>query len=104
MAQDPGDEVTQLRARIAELESRKSTVLSGVQLIVLVTFVPMMFAFLALAVRMIWSATSNPDILENIEGLLAALAILSNPISAGMGVIMGGLADEIKGALKNGKV
>lgn len=100
--QSPEDALAQALRRIAELEGKRSTTLSGVQFIALLTFVPMVFAFLFLAGRMIWSATGDPKVLEDIEGLLAALAILSNPVSMGMGVIMGALSDEIKSLVKGG--
>jgi hypothetical protein len=98
------DQLSQALSRIYELEGKRSTTLSGVQFLVLCTFVPMVFAFLFLAGRMIWSATGNPEILRDIEGLLAALAILSNPVSMGMGVIMGALSDEIKTMVKGAGV
>jgi hypothetical protein len=35
--------------------------------------------------RIVWSASSNADTLDNIEGLLTALAVLTIPVSAGLG-------------------
>jgi len=40
-----------------------------------------------LAARIIWSASSNPETLDNIEGLLTALAVLTIPVSAGISKI-----------------
>jgi hypothetical protein len=102
MTTDNEDQLAAALSRIQEMEGKRSTTLSGVQFLVLITFFPMVLAFLLLAGRMIWSATGDPEVLKNIEGLLAALAILSNPVSMGMGVIMGALSDEIKALVKNG--
>jgi len=63
---------------------RESVTLSGKELIQLVIFAPVVFTWLFLAARIIWSASSNPDTLDNIEGLLTALAVLTIPVSAGI--------------------
>ena len=66
------------------------TTLSGRELIQLVIFTPEVFVWLFLAARIVWSASSNPDTLDNIEGLLTALAVLTIPVSAGLGKIFEG--------------
>tara|TARA_R110002020_G_scaffold54171_1_gene151233 strand:+ start:356 stop:613 length:258 start_codon:yes stop_codon:yes gene_type:complete len=66
---------------------RESVTLSGRELIQLVIFTPVVFTWLFLAARIIWSASSNPETLDNIEGLLTALAVLTIPVSAGIGKI-----------------
>ena len=66
---------------------RESTTLSGRELIQLVIFTPVVFVWLFLAARIVWSASSNPETLDNIEGLLTALAVLTIPVSAGLGKI-----------------
>ena len=43
--------------------------LSGKELIQLVIFTPVVMVWLALASRIIWSASSNSETLDNIEGL-----------------------------------
>jgi hypothetical protein len=48
---------------------------------------PVVVVWLVLAARIIWSATSNPDTLDSIEGLLTALAVLTIPVSAGLGKV-----------------
>tara|TARA_R110000787_G_scaffold149589_1_gene263534 strand:- start:369 stop:623 length:255 start_codon:yes stop_codon:yes gene_type:complete len=63
---------------------RESVTLSGKELIQLVIFAPVVFTWLFLAARIIWSASSNPETLDNIEGLLTALAVLTIPVSAGI--------------------
>jgi len=64
-----------------------ATTLSGRELIQLVIFGPVVFVWLFLAARIVWSASSNPNTLDNIEGLLTALAVLTIPVSAGLGKI-----------------
>jgi|TARA_Y100000296_G_scaffold80637_1_gene106489 hypothetical protein len=49
-----------------------------------VIFTPVVFTWLFLAARIVWSASANPETLDNIEGLLTALAILSVPVSHGL--------------------
>jgi len=68
-------------------KGKESVTLSGRELIQLVIFTPVVFTWLFLAARIIWSASSNPDTLDNIEGLLTALAVLTIPVSAGIGKI-----------------
>ena len=68
----------------SEGNSRESVTLSGKELIQLVIFAPVVFTWLFLAARIIWSASSNPETLDNIEGLLTALAVLTIPVSAGI--------------------
>ena len=70
-----------------EKNRKNSTTLSGKELIQLVIFAPVVFVWLTLAARIIWSASSNANTLDNIEGLLTALAVLTIPVSAGLGKI-----------------
>ena len=71
MAQDTGN-------------GRDKATLTGRELIVLVIFTPVVFVWLFLGARIVWSASSNPETLDNIEGLLTALAVLTIPVSAGL--------------------
>ena len=66
---------------------KESTTLTGKELIQLVIFAPVVFVWLFLAARIVWSASSNPNTLDNIEGLLTALAVLTIPVSLGLGKI-----------------
>jgi len=84
MAKENGDDEKKVKAK------GQSTTLSGKELIQLVIFTPVVFVWLALAARIIWSASSNPNTLDNIEGLLTALAVLTIPVSAGLGKIFEG--------------
>ena len=65
-------------------ESSKVT-LSGRELIVLSIFAPVVFVWLFLAARIVISATTSSSTLDSIEGLLTALAVLTIPVSAGLG-------------------
>ena len=64
--------------------------LSGRELIILVIFAPTVFVWLLLAARIIISATTSSETLNNIEGLLTALAVLPIPVSAGLGKLFEG--------------
>lgn len=66
---------------------KEKVTLSGRELIQLVIFTPVVFVWLFLAARIVWSASSNAETLDNIEGLLTALAVLTIPVSAGLGKI-----------------
>ena len=71
-------------------KKKDSTTLTGKELIQLVIFAPVVFVWLFLAARIIWSASSNANTLDNVEGLLTALAVLTIPVSAGLGKIFEG--------------
>lgn len=60
------------------------TTVTGNQLLVAIIFLPVVMVWLFLAARIIWSATSNPETLNAIEGLLTALAVLTIPVSLGL--------------------
>ena len=74
----------------------QSAQLTGRELIILVIFAPVVFTWLFLGARIIWSASSNPQTLDSIEGLLTALAVLTIPVSAGLGELwkLGGNKDD----------
>ena len=63
MAEDDGTQVKKPKVKT------QSTTLSGKELIQLVIFAPVVFVWLALAARIIWSASANANTLDNIEGL-----------------------------------
>tara|TARA_R110002072_G_scaffold265988_1_gene424875 strand:- start:173 stop:460 length:288 start_codon:yes stop_codon:yes gene_type:complete len=69
-------------------QTGKDVTLTGQQLITLLVFFPIVVVWLTLAGRIIWSATSNPETLDNIEPLLLALAVLSIPVSGGLAEIL----------------
>lgn len=65
--------------------------LSGRELIVLIIFAPCVFTWLFLAARIVMSATTSQTVLQNIEPLLTALAILTVPVSMGLQKLFEGL-------------
>jgi hypothetical protein len=73
----------------ADDEERKpdahKVTLTGRELIVLIIFAPTVFVWLFLAARIVIASTTSSNTLENIEGLLTALAVLTIPVSAGLG-------------------
>ena len=75
--------------------SSGGTTITGVQLLVGVIFVPVVMGWLALGARIIWSATGNPETLDQIEGLLTALAVLSLPVSMGLQKLFEAFGNEI---------
>jgi hypothetical protein len=70
------------------------TTVTGNQLLVAVIFLPVVIVWLFLAARIIWSATSNPETLESIEGLLTALAVLTIPVSMGLNEMFKAFSNE----------
>ena len=77
-------------------EDKSSAQLTGRELLILVIFGPVVLTWLFLGARIIWSASSNPQTLDSIEGLLTALAVLTIPVSAGLSELwkLGGSKDE----------
>ncbi len=69
--------------------------LTGTQLITFLVFFPIVIVWLFLAARIIWSASTNPETLDSIEGLLTALAVISLPVSAGLSEILRAFASEV---------
>ena len=67
-----------------ELKQSAGTTVTGNQLLIAIIFLPVVMVWLFLAARIIWSATSNPETLDSIEGLLTALAVLTIPVSMGL--------------------
>ena len=76
-------------------KASSGTTITGVQLLVGIIFVPVVMVWLALGARIIWSATGNVETLQNIEGLLTALAVLSLPVSMGLQKLFEAFGNEI---------
>ena len=70
------------------------TTLSGKELIILIVFAPCVFTWLFLAARIVMSATTSQNVLENIEPLLTALAILTVPVSMGLQKLFEGISEK----------
>jgi hypothetical protein len=75
-------------------EPASKTTLSGKELIILIIFAPVVFVWLFLAARIVMSATTSQNVLENIEPLLTALAILTVPVSLGLSKLFEGINDK----------
>jgi hypothetical protein len=86
-----------------EAGGRESVTLTGKELIQLIIFTPVVITWLFLAARIIWSATSSAETLDNIEGLLTALAVLTIPVSAGLGKIFEADPNNNRGKKDGGK-
>ena len=72
----------------------QKTTLTGKELIILIIFAPVVFTWLFLAARIVMSATTSQNVLENIEPLLTALAILTVPVSMGLQKLFEGVGDK----------
>ena len=70
------------------------TTLTGKELIILIVFAPCVFTWLFLAARIVMSATTSQNVLENIEPLLTALAILTVPVSLGLSKLFENINDK----------
>jgi uncharacterized membrane protein len=101
MAQDELDaireELYQTRTELATVKLRSTTVISGTELLVLMCFFPMVAAFVILAIIIVWKVTSNPESVgPYLDIILLALAVVANPVSAGMGALLGRYSEEVK--------
>jgi len=77
-----------------EPKKESKTTLTGKELIILIVFAPCVFTWLFLAARIVMSATTSQNVLENIEPLLSALAILTVPVSLGLSKLFEGINDR----------
>ena len=92
------EQLIEARAKIAELEQKTKTTLTGSQFLVIVLVGPLFLAFVTLGVLIVWITTSNPTTLApHLDIILVAFSIFSNPVSAAAGVITGLLVDSEKG-------
>ena len=94
-------ELLKAQARIVELEASTKTTLTGSQFLVICLIGPLFLAFVTLGVLIVWKTTSRPaEIAPHLDIILVAFAIFSNPVTAAAGVIVGLMADEVKGGKK----
>ena len=92
------DQLIEAKAKIAELEQKTKTTLSGEEFLVIVLVGPLFLAFVTLGVLIVWKTTSNPTtVAPHLDIILVAFSIFSNPVSAAAGVITGLLVDSEKG-------
>jgi hypothetical protein len=66
-----------------KLEEKTGTYVSGTEVIILVLFTPIVLTWIFLSARIIISATSNPDTLNNLEPLLLGLSIITQVVVLG---------------------
>ena len=66
-----------------KLEEKTGTYVSGTEVIILVLFTPIVLTWIFLSARIIMSATSNPDTLNNLEPLLLGLSIITQVVVLG---------------------
>ena len=101
MEQSAEDELLDAKARIVELQASTTTTLTGSQFLVICLVGPLFLAFVALGVLIVWKTTSRPaEIAPHLDIILVAFAIFANPVTAAAGVIVGLMADEVKGGKK----
>ena len=83
------------KPKVEKKEKDGNVNLPGTQLITFLIFFPIVVVWLFLAARIVWSASSNPETLDSIEGLLTALAVLSLPVAGGLSEILRAYAAEV---------
>ena len=76
--------------------------LTGQEFINLLVILPIIFAFVALGIIIIWKTTSNPaEISPHLDIILVAFAIFSNPVSIIIGAICNKMLHEHRKNLNN---
>jgi energy-coupling factor transporter transmembrane protein EcfT len=90
------DRVKELEAELQKLQEDRREVLTMGEMVKGISTLAILFVWLILATRIIWSATSNPEVAENIEGLLLPLAIIGGP-ATGILTAMWAVANGKKG-------
>jgi hypothetical protein len=79
--------------RIAELEAKTKTTLTGAQFLALVVIIPLLGAFVILGVLIVWKTTNSPaEVAPHLDLILVAYAIFSNAVSAVVGAVVGGMS------------
>ena len=98
---DPQEALAEAHQRIAELEARTKTTLTGSQFLTIVLIGPLFLAFVTLGVLIVWKTTSKPaEIAPHLDIILVAFSIFALPVTSAAGVIVGLMSDEIKGRMK----
>ena len=60
-------------------------------------FFPMVAAFVALSIIIVWRVTQSPaEVGPFLDIILLALAVVANPVSAGIGMLMGRYSVDVK--------
>ena len=88
-------QLIEARAKIADLETKTKTTLTGSQFLTIVLVGPLFLAFVTLGVLIVWKTTSKPaEIAPHLDIILVAFAIFANPVTAAAGVIVGLMQDD----------
>ena len=87
--------VDEKKPKVEKKDKDGNVNLTGTQLITFLVFFRIVIVWLFLAARIVWSASTNPETLDSIEGLLTALAVISLPVSAGLSEILRAFASEV---------
>ena len=94
---DIREELYKAREELATVKLRSTTVISGTELLVILCFFPMVAAFVILAIIIVWKVTSSPaEVGPYLDIILLALAVVANPVSAGIGALLGRYSEEVK--------
>ena len=89
------EQLAETRIELATVKLKSTTVISGTELLVILCFFPLCAAFVILGIIIIWKVTSSPETVgPYLDVILLALAVVSNPVSAGIGTLLGRYADE----------
>ena len=95
--QDLREELYQASEELANVKLRSTTVISGTELLVILCFFPMVAAFVALSIIIVWRVTQSPaEVGPFLDIILLALAVVANPVSAGIGMLMGRYSEDVK--------
>ena len=95
--QDLREELYLAREELANVKLRSATVISGTELLVILCFFPMGAAFVALSIIIVWRVTQSPaEVGPFLDIILLALAVVANPGSAGIGMLMGRYSEDVK--------
>ena len=94
---DIREELYKTREELATVKLRSTTVISGTELLVILCFFPMVAVFCIMATIIVWKVTSSPESVGPfLDIILLALAVVANPVSAGIGALLGRYSEEVK--------
>ena len=95
------DQLLEANTKIAELEAKTKTTLTGSQFLTIVLIGPLFLAFVTLGVLIVWKTTSKPaEIAPHLDIILVAFAIFANPVTAASAVIVSIMQDDMKSKYK----
>ena len=98
---DIREQLAETRVELATVKLKSTTVISGTELLVILCFFPLCAAFVILCIIIIWKVTSSPETVgPYLDVILLALAVVSNPVSAGIGTLLGRYSEEAKNSRK----